>query len=247
MRAASFALAVLIGLVFAVPCAAQEWIEYQNNEDGFKVVFPYQPKISDTVWTTQQGYVLPARVYNADSNGGKYSMTVVDYNGIERLGMERSEKCPIGAETCQGQPAGGLRSVIGPGYATQDIRDAIVYATFKYLQKDVKVSEYLWNWQDLVEGHQLQLTNTADQSRTYLYISMHENKLYIQDATVPKGYPEPGLFQQSLGYVDKDGNGIRYQAVYSNQFHGLRIDPVPPLVRPAVPAPAPAATPTGGR
>lgn len=70
MRATSFALAVLIGFVFAVPCAAQEWIEYQNNEDGFKVVFPYQPKISDTVWTTQQGYVLPARVYSADSNGG---------------------------------------------------------------------------------------------------------------------------------------------------------------------------------
>jgi hypothetical protein len=152
--------------------------------------------------------------------------------------MERSQKCPVGAETCQGQPAGGLRSVIGPGYATQDIRDAIVYATFKYLQKDVKVTEYLWNWQDLVEGHQLQLTNTADQSRTYLYISMHENKLYIQDATVPKGYPEPGLFQQSLGYVDKDGNGIRYQAIYSNQFHGLRIDPVPPRVGQA-PPPAP--------
>jgi hypothetical protein len=74
---------------------------------------------------------------------------------------------------------------------------------------------------------------------------MHENKLYIQDATVPKGYPEPGIFQQSLGYVDKDGNGIRYQAIYSNQFHGLRIDPVPPLVRPAAPPPTPA--PTAGR
>jgi len=71
-----------------------------------------------------------------------------------------------------------------PGYATQEIRDAIVYATFKYLQKDVKVSEYLWNWQDLIEGHQLQLTNNADQSRTYLYISMHENTLYVLDATV---------------------------------------------------------------
>jgi len=76
---------------------------------------------------------------------------------------------------------------------------------------------------------------------------MHENKLYVLDATVPKGYPEPGLFQQSLGYVDKDGNGIRYQAVYSNQFHGLRIDPVPPLVRQAAPAAPPPAPPSGGR
>ena len=239
MPASTLVFAFLIGVTAAAPASAQEWIEYQNKEDGFKVVFPYDPKISDTVWVTEQGYVLPARVYSADSNGGRYSMTVVDYTGIERLGMERSQKCPVGAETCQGQPAGQLRSVIGPGYATQDIRDAIVYATFKYLQKDVKVTEYLWNWQDLVEGHQLQLTNNADQSRTYLYISMHENKLYIQDATVPKGYPEPGLFQQSLGYVDKNGNGIRYQAIYSNQFHGLGIDPVPPRVGQA-PPPAPA-------
>ena len=37
---------------------------------------------------------------------------------------------------------------------------------------------------------------------------------------MPKGYPEPGLFQQSLGWVDKDGNGIRYQnIVYSNAYH----------------------------
>ena len=35
---------------------------------------------------------------------------------------------------------------------------------------------------------------------------------------MPKGYPEPGLFQQSLGWVDKDGNGIRYQIIYSNAY-----------------------------
>ena len=79
--------------------AAQEWIEYQNKDDGFKVVFPYEPKITDTVWVTEQGYVLPARVYSAEASSGRYSMTVVDYTGIERLGMERSQKCPVGAET----------------------------------------------------------------------------------------------------------------------------------------------------
>ena len=67
---------------------------------------------------------------------------------------------------------------------------------------------------------------------------MHENKLYILDGTVPKGYPEPGLLQQSLGFVDKEGRGIRYQAIYSNEFHGLRIDPPPPLVGGAAAAPA---------
>jgi hypothetical protein len=58
---------------------------------------------------------------------------------------------------------------------------------------------------------------------------MRENKLYVQEGTVPKGYPEPGLFQQSLGYVDKDGNGIRYQEIYSNQFHALHVYPTPAL------------------
>jgi hypothetical protein len=232
-------IALVLGLVAGA--RAQDWVEYQNNDDGFKVDFPVQPTITDTTWVTEQGYILPSRVYSAQGALGTYSMTVVDYSVIERLGMERSQKCPIGAETCQGQPAGGLRIAIGPGYATQDIRDGIVFATFKYLQRDgAKVTEYLWNWQDLVEGHQLDLTN-ADGSRTFVFIAMHENKLYILDETVPKGMPEPGIFQQSLGWVDKQGRGIRYQAIYSNEFHGLRVDPVPALAGGggAPPPPAP--------
>jgi hypothetical protein len=80
----------------------------------------------------------------------------------------------------------------------------------------------------MVEGHLIQLTNNSDQSRTFAYVAMHENKLYILEGTVPKGYPEPGLFQQSLGWVDKDGNGIRYQSIYSNAYHGMGVYPPPP-------------------
>jgi len=104
------------------------------------------------------------------------------------------------------------------------------------LQKDVKVSEYLWNWQDLIEGHQLQLTNNADQSRTYLYISMHENTLYVLDATVPKGYPEPGLFQQSLATWTRTATASLPGHLFE-PVPRLRIDPVPPLARPAAPPP----------
>jgi hypothetical protein len=241
MRATTFVFALLLAL--GASADAQEWTEYQNNQDGFKVVFPGQPKVTESFWTTEQNYILPARVYSTEMGGGRYSITVIDYSLIDRLGMERSAKCPVGAETCQGQPTGQLLNIIGPGYATQDIRGALVYASFKYLQRDAKVTEYLWNWQDLIEGHQLQLTNNADQSRTFVFIAMHENKLYVLEATVPKGYPEPGLFQQSLGYVDRDGNGIRYQGIYSNQFHALGIYPVPPLARRGGPAPA---VPAGG-
>jgi hypothetical protein len=81
---------------------------------------------------------------------------------------------------------------------------------------------------DLVEGHEIHLTNNADQSRTLAFVAMRENRLYVMEGTVPKGYPEPGLFYQSLGWVDKDGNGIRYQAIYVNEIYGLGLYPTPP-------------------
>jgi hypothetical protein len=70
----------------------------------------------------------------------------------------------------------------------------------------------------------MQLTN-ADKSRTFAGIYMHENKLYIIEGTVPPGYPEPGLFQQSLGWLDEAGVSVRYQSYYSNGF------PPPPRAR----------------
>jgi hypothetical protein len=79
------------------------------------------------------------------------------------------------------------------------------------MQRDAKVTHYMWNFVDLVEGHQLQLTNNADQSRTFVSIYMHENRLYIMEGTVPEGDPPPGLFQQSLGFVDK---GRQWRALH---------------------------------
>ena len=79
----------------------------------------------------------------------------------------------------------------------------------------------------MVEGDELQLTNTVDGSRTYAYVAMHEMKLYIAEATVPKGYPPATLFQRSMSWVDKDGKGIRYETMYNHEFHGLRQYPVP--------------------
>ena len=69
------------------------------------------------------------------------------------------------------------------------MRGALIYATSKILERNVKVTRYHWSHQDLVEGHQLQLTNNADQSRTFAFIGMHEMKLYILEGTVPQGSP----------------------------------------------------------
>ena len=218
------ALLVVLLLSVTGSAVAQEWIEYMNPQDGFKVNFPGQPKVTETTWKSEMNYVLPARVYSSDKGREHYSVTVIDYSGLEQQGIERSKTCPPGNQQCRGNNVG----VVGAGYWKQDERGAIVYATFKLLQRDVKLTNLAWEWQDMVEGHFIQLTNNADQSRTFAYIGMHEHKLYIAEGTVPKGYPEPGLFQQSMGWVDKDGNGIRYQTIYSNAYHGMGVYPVPP-------------------
>lgn len=106
-----------------------------------------------------------------------------------------------------------------------DLGGAITYAQFQFLKREATLTHLTWQWQDFVEGLYLQLTNSADTSRTFAAIHMHENRLYIVEATVPKGAPEPGLFQQSMGFVNEDGSRIRYQTVYSNLF------PAPPRAR----------------
>jgi hypothetical protein len=224
MRATAF-LFVLI-LLTAPLCAAQEWGEYVSTKDGFKINFPGQPKITEITWKSQMDYTLPARVYSAERGRESYSLTVVDYSGIEQQGIARARTCPPGNEQCRENAS----AVIGPGYWKQDERGAIVYATLKLLQRDVKVTSYTYDWQDLVEGHFIQLTNNSDQSRTFAYVAMHEHKLYIVEGTVPRGSPEPGLFQQSLGWVDQNGRGIRYQRMYSNTYHGMGEYPKPPIV-----------------
>ena len=220
MRVAAIFVSVM--LLAAGTAAAQEWEEFVSKEDGFKVDFPGKPTVTDMTWKSQMDYILPGKVYSVDKGREHYSMTVVDYRPIEQQGIERAKTCEEGNQQCR-QNAG----IMGPGYWKHDERSALMYATFKMIQKAKQVTSLAWEWQDMVEGNFLQLTN-ADDSRTFAYVAMHENKLYILEGTVPKGYPQPGLFQQSMGFVDANGNGIRYQGIiYSNAYHGMGVYPKP--------------------
>ena len=220
MRTTTLVLAVLLST--SGLAAGQEADEYVNTKDGFKIYFPTQPTVKDITWISQQDFKLPGRVYSVDKGKEHYSVTVVDYSGIEQMGIERVKTCPAGAPLCKGT------ALSGPGLWKHDVREAQEYATFKLIQRDnVKVSDLTWSQHDMVEGDELQLTNTVDGSRTYAYVAMHEMKLYIAEATVPKGYPPATLFQTSMSWVDKDGKGIRYETMYNNEFHGLRQYPVP--------------------
>ena len=203
-------ISTALALSVAAPLFAQEWVEFASRDDRFTCLFPTQPKVTETTYQSQHETNLPARVYTAAQGQSTYKVTVVDYNQAERILTEKSKSCPPGAEPCLGGPN-------DRGHWRSDIRGAVDWETWQLLKRDAKVTLFTWAAMDLVEGRTLQLTN-ANQSRTFIGLFMHENKLYISEGTVPKGYPEPGLFQQSMGWLDESGVGLRYQSTYNNNY-----------------------------
>lgn len=200
-------LVVAVSVFGSVPSFAQGWIDYVSRADFFAVNFPAEPKVQDTTYRTQYFITLPARVYSHVDGPNRYAVTVVDYSDAGTLHAERLKNC---------------KTDLGDGDSCNDptrtdVRGAIVYATWNFLQRDAKLTHFTFTTADLVEGHQLQLTN-PDGSRTFAAIHMHENRLYILEGTVAARAPAPGLFQQSLQFLDKAGNRIRYQTFYSNGF-----------------------------
>jgi hypothetical protein len=204
-----------------------DWTEVVSQEERFTLTFPGKPVIADTTWLSQYGAALPARVYRVATSGKIYSLTVVDYNPAERLLVERSRSCPIGANTCQGIADWGV------GYWKTDIRGALLYAVWKLVERDAKVTTVSWNGIALVQGVEVRLTNNADQSRTFASIYMHENRLLVVEATVPRGDAPPVSFNESLNWLDEAGRPVRYQTTYVN------IPDVPKPPARGAPAPAP--------
>jgi hypothetical protein len=213
------AVAAALSLFLSAPSFAQAWIEYSNRHDFFAVNFPGEPRVQETTFTSEHGGVFPSRIYTGEAGPSRYSLTVVDYTEAERVHKERAKGCPPDAQSgCAGSPA------TGPGSYKQDLDGVLEYASWQFIQRNAKVTYFGWSAVDLVEGRKIHLTN-PDQSRTFVAIHVHENRLYMLEATVPRGSPEPGLFQQSLQFLDADGKTVRYQSTYSNRF------PPPPKAR----------------
>jgi hypothetical protein len=213
-------LSATLVVSLSAPVFAQDWDEFISKEERFSCNFPGKPVVTETTWMSQFGAILPARIYSGTSGSGKFSVTVVDYNPIQRLLSERSMSCPPGTETCQGIHDWGL------GYWKNDVRGAVVYAANTFLQRDVKVVNVMANFADLVSGQELQLTNNRDQSRIFASIYMHDNRLIILEANVPRNYPPPTIFQQSLSWLDENGTRVRYNNINYNDP-----DVAPPRIR----------------
>lgn len=202
----------LLTLVLTGPAAAQEFIDFASRDDRFSVNFPGQPAVGEIKWESEYGSVFPGRVYTAVRNGfagaEKYTVTVIDYSDAERLYYSRPHPPSFRQEE----------------YWMMDIMGSIQYAATKLyrFKPGVKVTHDAWHYIDLVEGHQLNLTN-PDGTRTFVGIYLHDNRLYILDGTVPANGPEPGLFTQSLSLRDADGRRVRYDEIYSNRLPPVTI------------------------
>ncbi len=212
---------ILCLLVIPASLYAQQWIEYSSDSDFFFVNFPHEPTIEEITYVSQQEAPLPGRVYAATQGSSQYSVTVIDYSRLEEIQQERIKQCPPDAHmSCRGT---GPDGPTGSGYSKLDKAGAIDFATWHIIERGSQITYFAWSVVDYVGGRWIHQTN-ADGSRTFNAIHMHEDRLYILEATVPRGYPEPGIFHQSLRFLDEAGQPIRYTQLYMNGY------PKPPRV-----------------
>ena len=219
MRRILFITAALI-LVASAPSFAQGWIDYSSRTDFFHVNFPGEPRVKDIDYTTEYRITLPGHVYSVENGASRYSVTVVNFADAEKIHTARAEQCQKNrgeGDACNNPWKG-------------DVGGAVVHASWEFIQRNAKVTHYAWYVSDLVAGHQLQLAY-PDGSQTFAAINMHGTRLYILEATVPKGAPAPGLFQQSLQFLDTEGKPTRYRSYYTTGYSDEWKFPAPPPPR----------------
>ena len=196
-------ISAVLALFLSAPAFGQSFDDYESRQDRFTLNAPGQPEIREITWPSEYGMEFPGRVYTFRRGTELYTVTVIDYNDAERryAALER--------------PPSFTQAI----YWQIDITASIQYAATKlYRQRPGATVTYdAYHYIDLVSGQQLNLTN-KDGSRTFASIYLHENRLYILDGTVPATAPEPGLFTQSMSFLDAVGNRVRYQQIYHNRL-----------------------------
>jgi hypothetical protein len=202
MRLIQLVVAALLLLLPHSSIAQEEWVEFKSIEDRFSIPFPGKPTVQTITWPSEYGAVFPGRVYTVQQGASRYTVTVIDYTDAVAI----HAKIP--------KPPSFQQDI----YAQIDVQASIQYAAYKLyrFKPGSKVTYDAWHYINLIEGHQLQLTN-ADGTKTYVSIYLHENRLYIADATVPASSPAQGIFQQNLAMLDEKGGNVRYNEIYSNR------------------------------
>ena len=102
-------ICVLALLAVLRPAFAQEWFSYVSERDSFEAQFPpgAQPTVTETIWETQSGLKVPARIYSLENGPRRYSVTVADYTTLPELGKARIKTCKDDDEICVGSNLSG--------------------------------------------------------------------------------------------------------------------------------------------
>jgi hypothetical protein len=203
----------------------QEATDYVSKTDYFSINFPTEPKIQEITYPDEYRITLPGRVYTADAGRSHYKVTVIDYRDALKLHAARNAKCIEDAGGNRpGLTAAQRHDLLGDACqddGVKDVRGAMMYATWNFVQKAAKVTHLATYNTDVIEGNEIHTIN-PDESRTYAVIHMYENRLYIAEATVPKNAPAANWFQISIRFLDEQYNPVRYQysglMVYSNGY-----------------------------
>lgn len=186
---------LLTSMLFVATASAQSWRMFTGHDQFFSVNFPSEPTVRDFQYASEYGATLPGKIYEVRNGDSLHSVTVVNFTDAQRIYQELPDR------TDEGNNA---------ALFLYDQRGSIAYAARNFRLRGGEVTYDAWHHIDLVEGHQLQMTN-PDQSRTYAAMYLHDGRLYVLEATVPRGSLPQGLFQQSLSFLDEDGNRIRYR------------------------------------
>lgn len=219
MRFISIMASVLI-LFTSIPSSAADWFDYQSKPDSFAVSFPGQPTIKDITYTSEYKHVLPARVYTAMNGAERYTVTVADYRNLQKMETDRVKACEAAnADKGKVESRKNVPGDVCMDIYMHDMRGAVIFATWnktkEAMDKGAKVLRMAYSRMDLVEGQEVYLKN-ADGSQTHFGVYMHEDRLYIVEGTVPANSPPPMLFYESIGFLDQNGQRIRYATPYSN-------------------------------
>ena len=183
-------------ILIAQPVAAQGWFEFRSVEDRYSVNFPAEPIVEDFIYASEFDARYPARTHTVEQGATRYIVTTVDFREARRI-HEEMEKT---------EAASGANAWLN------DQRASVAKAAREFRQRGGEVTYDAWSHIDLVEGHQMQITNT-DQTRTFIgiYLHGHAQRLHILEATVAPGSPPPGQFQQSLRFLNEDGERVRHR------------------------------------
>jgi hypothetical protein len=189
-------LVAIAALVLSSSSAlAQRWRPYANPEEGFQMMIPGEFELEIVDYTTEYGIVVPAHIYRHRNADGVYQMTVIDYRDSQRLHEARIK---------------ALDDVYLPVYGQVDVRGSMAYAARKIRERAATVEYDNYHYINRVDGHQLHTTN-PDGTRTFAGIYLHRSRLYILEATINPGAPPGGMFQQSLEFIDENGEPMTYR------------------------------------